>query len=242
MILGLAVEFRLAIQHPHTVMCDFELAIINSVRTHFGDAAVRLCLFHLHQIVYRKIQAEGLQQQYQDKEDASIRNASHMMCALAFVPPNDVPDLFDRLYNELPEEFLSVADAFELNYIRGRRAQGRRRAVKVKYAPAAWNQYNSVIQGYARTNNQSEGWHNRFQLLVGRNHPGIYAFIRELIKEQADIEYTLRDLSLGKKVKSLPKGRLQQREEKISAIVATYEEHRDAGTELEYLKLIGYYF
>ena len=112
----------------------------------------------------------------------------------------------------------------------------------MKYAPALWNQYNSVIQGYARTNNASESWHNRFQLLVGRNHPRIYAFIRELIKEQADVEYTLRELYLGKKVKSLPKGKLQKREEKISAIVATYEEHREAGTQLEYLKLIGYYF
>ena len=33
-------------------------------------------------------------------------------------------------------------------------------AVKVKYALALWNQYNSIIQGYACTNNTSEGWHN----------------------------------------------------------------------------------
>ena len=174
-------------------MSDFELAMLNSVKTHFGNAAIRLCLFHSHQIVYRKIQAEGLQQQYLDQQDPSIRNAFHKILALAFVPPNDVPDLFDTLYDELPEAVLPIANSFELNYIRNRRAQGRKRAVKVKYAPALWNHYNSVIQGYPRTNNASEGWHNRFQLLVGRNHPEIYAFIRELIKEQADVEYTLRE-------------------------------------------------
>ena len=119
---------------------------LNSVKIHFGDAAIRICLFHLHQIVYRKIQAKGLQQQYLDQQDPSIRNAFHKMLALAFVPLNDVPDVFDTLYDELPEAFLPIPDSFELNYIRGRRAQGRRRAVKVKYAPALWNQYNSVIQ------------------------------------------------------------------------------------------------
>ena len=56
------------------------------------------------------------------------------------------------------------------------------------------------------------------------------------------MEYTLRELSLGKKVKSLPKGKLQKREEKISAVIATYEEYREARTQLDYWKLIGYYF
>lgn len=123
-----------------------ELVIINSVKNNFGNAVVRLCLFHLGQSVYRRIQSEGLQQQYQNEEDASIRNASHSMCALAFVPPEHVPDLFDLLYNEMPDEFLSVADYFELNYIRGKRGRVRRRAVTVRYAPELWNQYDSVLQ------------------------------------------------------------------------------------------------
>ena len=52
----------------------------------------------------------------------------------------------------------------------------------------------------------------------------------------------LRELSLGKKVKNLPKGRLQQRDVNIFNIVEKYEDYRAAGTELEYLKLIGHYF
>jgi len=34
----------------------------------------------------------------------------------------------------------------------------------------------------------SEGWHNRFQVVVGRQHPSVYSFFNELGKEQADTE------------------------------------------------------
>ena len=50
--------------------------------------------------------------------------------------------------------------------------------------------------------------------------------------------YITRIIS-GKKEKILPKGKLQKREGKKSAISATYEEYQDAETQLEYLKLIG---
>ena len=37
-----------------------------------------------------------------------------MMCAIAFVPTDDVIASFDVLCDELPEEFLPVADYFEV--------------------------------------------------------------------------------------------------------------------------------
>lgn len=49
---------------------------------------VKACLFHLSQSVYRHVQSEGLQKKY--AEDADIRDGVHMLCALAFVPVEDV--------------------------------------------------------------------------------------------------------------------------------------------------------
>ena len=161
------------------------------------------------------------------------------MCALAFVPSEDVPEVFDLFHNEIPEDFIPIATYFEVNYVRGIRAIGRRKAVKVRYAPALWNQYNSVLQGIARTNNASEGWHNRFHILVGRRHPSLYSFIAELQKEQADVEYMLRELNLGKTIKKLPKNKLLEAEERIRTVVATYQEHVEEENELEYIKTIG---
>ena len=154
-------------------MCDFELAIINALKETFAIEIIRLCLFHLCQSVYRRIQAEGLEQKYKDEVDNSIREAARCMCALAFVPPQDVADIFDKFYDQVPEDFLPIADYFEINYIRGKRAVGRRRAVVVRCHPSLWNQYNAVLQRTAHTNNASEGWHNKFQIVVGKSHPSM---------------------------------------------------------------------
>lgn len=135
---------------------------------------------------------------------------------------------------------MDVANYFELTYIRGIRARGRRRATGERYDPALWNHYNSVLNGTARTNNASEGWHNRFQKLVGRSHPRIYSFLKEIQKEQGIVEYMLRELELGKKVKNLPRARVLKLEDRIFIIVNTLQEYSDTERELSYIKNLGY--
>ena len=92
-----------------------------------------------------------------------------------------------------------------MNYIRGRAARGRRRAREARYVPSLWNQYNNVLEKLSRTNNLSEGWHNRFQTVVGRSRPSPYAFFKELQKEQRDTESMIRELELGHKIKKYKK-------------------------------------
>ena len=59
-----------------------------------------------------------------------------------------------------------------------------------------WSQYESVIEQTARTNNISEGWHNRLQTVMGKEHPSLYMFLAELKKEQADTESMLRIMEI----------------------------------------------
>ena len=49
----------------------------------------------------------------------------------------------------------------------------------------------SMLQHYSRTNNSSKGWYNRFQVIVGRHHPSLYALLTEIQKEQGDTEAML---------------------------------------------------
>ena len=77
------------------------------------------------------------------------------------------------------------------------------------------------------------------QTLVGRSHPSLYSFINELQKEQADVEYILRELDLGKKVKKLPTSKQQKIEERISTVVSNYHTYVEKENELEYIKIIG---
>ena len=61
--LAYAENAGIRINFHQTVMSDFEIAIINATKTHFGEDVIRLCLFHLCQSVYRHVQSTGLQQQ-----------------------------------------------------------------------------------------------------------------------------------------------------------------------------------
>lgn len=88
---------RLPNPHPDTVISDFEQGIINSVSAVFPDAIIRLCLFHLGQSVYRKVQSEGLQAAYSDPDNRDVKIAVHQLISLAFVPPADLEAAFDEV-------------------------------------------------------------------------------------------------------------------------------------------------
>ncbi|XP_043469652.1 uncharacterized protein LOC122503242 [Leptopilina heterotoma] len=127
-------KFNIHFILPQIIMSDFEIAIVNAAEDIFGKI-VRCCFFHLCQSIFRRVQNEGLQQKYNDENDRSIKQAMQMMCALAFVPPNRVPEFFDNLIDDVPEDFVHVADYFEVTYVRGRAARGRRKAVSVRNPP-----------------------------------------------------------------------------------------------------------
>lgn len=128
-----------------------------------------------------------------------------------------------------------------MNYVIGVRRRGRRKAVKPRYDPVLWNLYEAVLQEEDRTNNPAEGWHNRFQTKVGRSHPSFYAFVEELISEQAMTDFTFRELSLHHKVKKARCGKKQKNEKRILDIVHSYEEYATNNMRIEYLKIVAYH-
>lgn len=144
-----------------------------------------------------------------------------MMLSLAFVPPDDVKSAFQLLLNTSPEELRSVLDYFGKNYIIGRPARGRRRAILPRYPIPIWNQHEAALQGFSKTNNASEGWHNRFAIVVRKHHPDLYSILTEIQKEQADTEVAIAELSLGRSVRAAPKKKwyLLKKEFKRSQLV-----------------------
>jgi hypothetical protein len=180
-------DMRIAEPNPTTIISDFEMGIINASKAEFPNAEIRLCLFHLRQSAWRKIQDEGLQIQYRDPDDDSIRNGYKEIVGLAFVPEEDVAGACREVLDNLPPRMLGFGDYFERTYVTGRRARGGRRAARPRYHPGHWNQYKAARERQARTNNITEAWHNRFQVVVGKSHPSLYSLISEFQKEEADV-------------------------------------------------------
>lgn len=229
------------------VMCDFEYATLNAVRSVLEPTSVRCCFFHMCQSVYRRVVDEGLKTQY-NGEDRNIKKCVHALCALAFVPADKVLEHFRTIRDELPDELDGVVDYFELNYIRRLKIKRRRGTAGIRmvyypprFPPELWNQYDAVLSGSARTNNISEGWHNRFQLVIGKHHPSLYAFFDELKKEQADTEIMLRQLQLGQRIRKGVEKSRREREELIRNVVDRYHEYVVNNNIFSYLKTVGYY-
>jgi len=173
------------------------------------------------------VQDEGLQTAYNDPDDRTLKEFFHSLLSLGFVPLDYVEAAYDALSDDIPEEGLPVAVYFEENYIVGRRARGRRRAVPPRFPAKYWNCYTAPLQDLQCRNNISEGWHNRFQLVVGKHHPSVYSAFDELLKEQDDTESTLEALALGQTVKAAPNKTWKKHQERLREIVATYQTYKD---------------
>lgn len=127
----------------------------------------------------------------------------------------------------------------QVNYIRGRRARGRRRAVEPRYPPKQWNLYEATLKGEAITNNNQEGWHNRFQTLVGRHHPSFYRFLTELIAEQESTDYNLREIELGHNIRRAPTETTKRQQGRLRNIVDNFENYRVQNNLLGYLRALA---
>ena len=129
---------------------------------------------------------------------------------------------------------MGVATYFEENYVSGRRGRGRRRAVPARYHLSKWNCYEAAIQSKHRTNNISEGWHNKFQLVVGKHHLSLYGCLTEINKEQDDTDTILRSMDLGQKVKAAPKKQWRITQDRIRRVVGTCEDYKHRTTSLDF--------
>ena len=73
--------------NPRSIITDYEMAAINSFKNCFPNAEQKGCFFHFAQSLYRKIQAEGLQQHYSNDPGFSLQ--LRMLAAIAMVPQDE---------------------------------------------------------------------------------------------------------------------------------------------------------
>ena len=130
------------------------------------------------------------------------------------------------MQQDIVEELEPIDDFFLKTYVLGATKRERRTEIPSRCPPSLWSQYESVLQRRARTNNASEDWHDKFQLVVGKNHPSLYAFFTELAKEQTDTEIMLWQIKVGQKVRRGKDNDRNWREDQILNIVANYKDYR----------------
>src|SRR5687768_475980 len=93
---------------------------------------------------------------------------------LAFLHPHDILNAFDELRINMPAEANDIMEWFETYYIRGRVKRTTRSGSITRsepiFPPSLWSVVDNLEYAFLRTQNSVEGWHRRWETLVGHAH------------------------------------------------------------------------
>ncbi|CAG8652284.1 16178_t:CDS:2 [Dentiscutata heterogama] len=174
-------------------------AAINSVQLEFDFVQSKGCHFHFSQCIYRKVQAYGLASRYSMEKDFSLLIRS--FSALAFLPPSEIPAAYEELKTHIPAKARHIIRWFEETFIYSRvrhmHRSGNISRLDPLFSSTFWSVFNNIKIAYPRTQNSVEGWHRRWDVLVGCAHMGIFKILKEIQKEQNRVELDIEAILRG---------------------------------------------
>ncbi|XP_030745880.1 uncharacterized protein LOC115874745 [Sitophilus oryzae] len=150
-----------------TVITDYEVALIDSLRASYPQASLRGCFFHFCQAVLRKAKMLGVHRQINDNENGRILLRKYF--ALPLLPPNMIVRAFESLQDDNAE----LNDIFRELHVYVRR----------QWIERITPDHLSVYRQRHRTNNVMESYHRRLNSKLVR-HPGVWDLIQILIDIQ----------------------------------------------------------
>ncbi|CAF1355393.1 unnamed protein product [Rotaria sordida] len=165
---------------PGLIITDFESGVLPVLKSEFPCSKHMGCFYHFCQAVYRQIQSLGMQQQY--TEDETFRCLCRKLMALALMPRDKVKSSFEEIQEDackLPgqpmDQLLEYSEDNWMNDV------------------DLWN----VSESNVRTNNNCEGYHNRMNFRLQRNHPNMWLFFNFLQKEEKRVTSMIIQWSSG---------------------------------------------
>ncbi|KAK3918978.1 Tyrosine--tRNA ligase [Frankliniella fusca] len=223
---------------PEYVLTDYEEGAIRAILHVFPDVQIAGCLFHLGQSFWRKLQDAGLAVEYREEDNEDMRTSFHSLIAVAFCHLEDVKAVFDELRRDSPAALRPVFKHVDEVYIRGcRRGQGRRTPV---FPPEWWNCHARALGDLPRTTNSVEAWHRRLNTIMGKSHPTLYFALDQLQMEAMEMERDIERLSSGRSPEKKKKNQYVIMDQRISRIMARYEEYKEEDNMVEFLRAIGH--
>ncbi len=133
------------------IMSDFVLTIMNACTEVIHGVSLSGYYFHLGHTIYRRVQGEGLQEQYRDPLDRTVKWYTHMVLALAFFKADVVTSFAEFVWLNCMVNTMNSR-----NFLLFKPARSRRPTTRLRYPISLWNQYKTAINNSHRTNNMSE--------------------------------------------------------------------------------------
>lgn len=211
--------------NPSHFILDFEYTARIVFSHYFKQTTFSGCLFHFSQIIWRKLQKEGMAKAYRTnaKNNLNVR----LLLSLAFVPCDKVNGYYDELIKVLKIDkdfdYSNILTFFEANYMK---------KMECNDFISFWNVSMRTLEGIPRTSNALEGFHGGLNNLFIKSHPDIGLFGEELLKENlVSNKKLLNILYKNYKLK-------QDTDLKLRKII----EEIDLVDKITYLKKIAYEF
>ncbi|KAJ4440823.1 hypothetical protein ANN_10669 [Periplaneta americana] len=195
------------------------MAVISNM---FPQAKLASCLFHLGQCFWRRLQSDGLVEEYNWEENVNLRSTFHLLIAIAFVPKEDA-SAFELLRDTILDNLVNLFDYVEHNYVRERR-HGRGRQVPI-FPPSTWNCYVRMLENLPRTTNTCEAWHQSLNTPIRKFHASFYHVLETLQAETAKIHNDIEKLEGGQSPLHKKK-KDTDLDTRLSRIVERYQEYK----------------
>ncbi|XP_014298656.1 uncharacterized protein LOC106693842 [Microplitis demolitor] len=150
-----------------------------------------------------------------------------MLLALAFVPINDVEDVFSELaesqfFVDNEVELHRLLDYFERTWVGVLSRSGKKR-LKPEYEISLWNCYNAVINDELRSNNAIEGWHISINNKVRAIHASICRFLKAIVNAQSISESLITQANTGLGIASKRRRQYSNNNARLKNIASSYD-------------------
>ena len=146
------------------------------------------------------------------------------LSALAFLPPNEIPNAFRRVVRMIPPEpkVRAVLNWFDCNYVRGNVQTG----APPSFRPELWSISDLNDFDIVRTNNHVEGWNSKWDKVVNANHVGVWRFFDNIREEQKENEDLIEAINCGEPRPFVGR-ETQAREQRLRTVIQNRREDDD---------------
>jgi hypothetical protein len=155
------------VNEPIKIILDFEMAMFNGINSVFSKGSLNGCLFHLGQIIWRRVQHLGFVNEYKNKFNFKL-NVKMIVC-LSFVSKEKIMKYFYILKTKMVKQKeaneLAILMWFEKNFLSINYCKNKQYDF--------WGVHDRVLNEICRTTNSLEGYHRHINALISSKHHDI---------------------------------------------------------------------
>uniref|UniRef100_A0A8D8H0X5 (northern house mosquito) hypothetical protein n=1 Tax=Culex pipiens TaxID=7175 RepID=A0A8D8H0X5_CULPI len=184
--------------NPQLVLTDFEQPLVNALEAEFPHTRQSVCFFHYSRQLFRTVEPHGLLASF-EKNQWLAQNFKRVK-ALAFLPPEHIPDAFYVLKSNAPLELHRFLDDFAEQYIFGKvqiLSADNVSRTRPQFPTAFWSMYTNIMQGIPNTYNQTKDWHYRMARMLTSYHSDPHKVFKAFRHEYAGTQEKRAALQAG---------------------------------------------